>query len=448
MTLKTRRFLYLLFIFSFLIATPVIIITASGYDLSFSGRRLVKTGILNIKTDPSGADVFLDGKPLLDYIQKYLRSGDLAVRTPAKIKHIAPGEHILSLKKNGYWDWQKKFQIDEGQSIALEDIRLFEAALPLEIFSGKIGGILPSPDGKSALLKMEQGFFYFKIADESFLASNIPAGGGLWGWSADSERAMAGSAIISASGNGVLDIASSAIRNAKAIELDPSNSDRFYYLFKSKVYSSGADGRSAASPIAASGVEDFTIKNDSFATIENTKNNSTLNFYDLSSNAKTASYGLPYSDKWDLIEKPSKFINLLDGRHGILYLFEQDAFVPLRAKLTPVKYIAWSGDSKLAFADSHEIWIYYPSANSSLIVARISDEITGIVWQPEGKFLVIAASGKLIAIEPENYNQEGARAIELVKFEETSDPFFGPDPNTVLFFGKIGMREGLFKLAI
>ena len=70
MTLKTRRILYILFISAFFLVTPLVIIFATGYSFSFSERQIFKTGILSLRTEPEGAKIYIDEKPLINILKQ------------------------------------------------------------------------------------------------------------------------------------------------------------------------------------------------------------------------------------------------------------------------------------------------------------------------------------------------------------------------------------------
>lgn len=97
MTLRRRIILILCGVAIFIVAAPVIILLARGYYFDFKAFRLVGTGILTVKTDPKGAEIFLNGSS--------------SKTTPAVLRLLTPGEYKILLKKSGYRDWYKKVTV-------------------------------------------------------------------------------------------------------------------------------------------------------------------------------------------------------------------------------------------------------------------------------------------------------------------------------------------------
>jgi hypothetical protein len=83
---------------------------------------------LQLESDPSGADIAVDGS--------------FVGNTPSDVQ-VAEGEHIVSVKKTGFKDWERKLRVSGGSSVHLN------AALEkAELHS--VGGIGPCASLRSA----------------------------------------------------------------------------------------------------------------------------------------------------------------------------------------------------------------------------------------------------------------------------------------------------------
>lgn len=102
MGLKSRFILVAFGIITFFIIAPTIVFFARGYYFDFENFRVIKTGILTIKTDPRGAEVYLQEK--------------LSGTTPTGIRFLFPGEYEVALKKEGFEIWKKRIRI-HGQRV-------------------------------------------------------------------------------------------------------------------------------------------------------------------------------------------------------------------------------------------------------------------------------------------------------------------------------------------
>lgn len=81
----------------FLIFTPFITAFLAGVKYDFKNGRFIRTGIINAKTSPRGADIYLNGK-IFD-------------STPATIRFVDEGDYEVLIKKPGYFDWNKRLHV-------------------------------------------------------------------------------------------------------------------------------------------------------------------------------------------------------------------------------------------------------------------------------------------------------------------------------------------------
>ena len=140
-------------VFIFLIALTLVFY-GSGYRLDVNERKIEGTGILNISSTPSGAEVFIDG--------------ELRGTTEADITNLQPGKYKITLVKEGFTTWEKQITIEKEILVPIEAY-LFPSAPKLSplTFTGVISPTV-SPDsekvaygvndkGKGGLWVMELG---------------------------------------------------------------------------------------------------------------------------------------------------------------------------------------------------------------------------------------------------------------------------------------------------
>jgi len=85
------------------LGTVIIVYGASGYGINTKTGQIVQNGLLFVDSQPSGAEIFLNGK-------------DRSTATSARLV-LPSGEYKLDLKKDGYRPWGRSFTLNE-QSIA------------------------------------------------------------------------------------------------------------------------------------------------------------------------------------------------------------------------------------------------------------------------------------------------------------------------------------------
>lgn len=110
MTLHSRFALIVLGVVVFLVAAPLIIFFARGYSYDFEYNRIVKTGALTIKTDPRGAEIFLETKPI--------------GTAPLSKRLLKPGEYSVEIKKPGFHPWRKQITIHPQSVTSLRSAEL------------------------------------------------------------------------------------------------------------------------------------------------------------------------------------------------------------------------------------------------------------------------------------------------------------------------------------
>jgi hypothetical protein len=85
------------------LATYLISAGANGYGFNLKTRKIVQNGLLFVDSQPGGAKIYLNGN-------------DQNAATAARLV-LTAGNYTLTLKKDGYRDWSRKFYLSE-QSVA------------------------------------------------------------------------------------------------------------------------------------------------------------------------------------------------------------------------------------------------------------------------------------------------------------------------------------------
>jgi len=97
----------------------VIYYFSRGYRISISERSFRKTGVLTVQTEPSPAELYING--------------DDVGRTP-RSRTLDIGINSISIKKNGYRDWNKQVEIVEEKSTLLFPFLILEEIAPLSVW--------------------------------------------------------------------------------------------------------------------------------------------------------------------------------------------------------------------------------------------------------------------------------------------------------------------------
>ncbi len=109
---KIRAFLFYLCVLVFLIGLPFILSFALGFKFDTRTFKFTKTGLISIKTQPSGANVYFGSKVLNE-------------KTPTAINELLPGEYRIRLELEKYYPWESQVIVEAGKVAQLDKIILF-----------------------------------------------------------------------------------------------------------------------------------------------------------------------------------------------------------------------------------------------------------------------------------------------------------------------------------
>ena len=100
----------------FLVALPIVLSYSLGYHIDYFPKFIIyKTGIVYIRTQPSGASVYINGRFYSD-------------NTPAKIEELKPGTYRVEVRKEGFYPWQKELAVRPNMVTKADAIVLFPVA--------------------------------------------------------------------------------------------------------------------------------------------------------------------------------------------------------------------------------------------------------------------------------------------------------------------------------
>ncbi len=107
-----RHILFFAFVVGFLITAPLVVLYTAGYRYHVDTGKIVQTGILNVRSVPKGAMIYID-----EILQED--------QTPAVIGNVLPGTHRVRVEKEGYSSWEKTLDVYSRQSTLVSQVVLF-----------------------------------------------------------------------------------------------------------------------------------------------------------------------------------------------------------------------------------------------------------------------------------------------------------------------------------
>ena len=120
MTLQTRRRIFYILVVAFFIIGAGVVGYAEGWRFDFSKWRLEKTGAIYIRSYPTDASIFLDGKPVQN------QSGFLSPGT--LISDLLPRNYQIALKASGYDPWRENAPVEPSLVVQLKSAVLVPAS--------------------------------------------------------------------------------------------------------------------------------------------------------------------------------------------------------------------------------------------------------------------------------------------------------------------------------
>ncbi len=131
MSLETRRLLFYLFVVLFIVLGTTTVLYSQGWRFNFKTDSFQRIGGIYLNSTAADAAINLDGKPVSN------QSGILQAGT--LISDLIPGEHTVTVSKNGYLTWSKLADVFSGTATIFDKITL----LP----SGGAKSISPNASG-------------------------------------------------------------------------------------------------------------------------------------------------------------------------------------------------------------------------------------------------------------------------------------------------------------
>jgi hypothetical protein len=451
-----RKIMFLMFILSFFIVASLVIIYAQGYRIKLSwpldlNESLQKTGMLVLKTNPGEAQIYIDNT-FGAYLSNKLtaQEEDDYTRTPAKIKYLMPGEYKITVKKDGYWTWEKEVTIEPGKQTRLEDIRLFKKTLPRRIVEAPLQNIHTSPDKQWAVLEKDNKLLDLnKNTTRDLSIQNIEKNAkSETAWSPNSLFFTVGSHIYNTENT---DLSISLKKEAGGEKIKnikwKNNSVLQYQAGESTLKEFDVNSKNSKDLLKTE-EEIVAYKNASNYIHIVAKNENKAKYKLFSENGRLIrEVEIPYSVEYKFINEDHSLINLLDQKNKTLYLIRPQAlFDPIMAEINGIKYVEWKDEHNLLYANDFEIWNYSLTDGNKSLITRISRPITGIDKPFEEGYVIFYTKQDINIIEERGNGANNT--TELIKLNDIMSPGFDKNNNVIYFNAEIGKETGVYKLQI
>lgn len=468
MKARTRYILLAVFILIFLIITPYLLLYSQGYRLDWQRKTLVKTGNLYLVSRPEGALVLLDGKSykinVLEkflFYKKFFGLSRLRSTTPTLIDHLLPKEYLLTLKKDGYFSWQKRVKIIPEKTIIFRDVLLFAQEPRADFLLETVSNLKISPDREKAsfLSNSKKDIFVINLQSGSKTEFNLKKNLKDFYWLSQNKiiahpEGLNNLFVLDLIDNSLTDFGkwlgtNVSILNPKfysdqeILFHDKKSVYKFNFATKAveTVYFLDAKGKKYSTII------DFIFDGNNLFSLKKSGYDFYLEGFDLETKRIFYQIKIPITSKskfanWQKIYK--NFIAIKDEENFLvinLTEVEIDKVVVLKTKIKNFDVL----DSKIIYNDNHEISFLNLETRKKEIIDRTSEEILKVLWHPKGAYIFILFAQKIKIFELDS--KETANYVEY-NLEKVSDLWPAKIYNYIYFLGKIGKDEGLFRIKI
>jgi len=443
MTKRTRDSLFFIFIGVFLFLTILISLYASGYTinlrwpLSFN-RLLQKTGMLNVDTNPSGAFIYLNNKPAENFSFKPWENNYL--RTPSKIRNLAPGDYTLRLEQEGYWPFEKTIRILPGQTTFAEEINLFRDNLPLLVLPTATEKMTISPNNRYLFLPAEATIITLKDNQAEKLALNkAPLD---WQWTDDGNRLLTTGVLFDLIKKTPQDYQA---RVGSSTDLwHKSNADgRLYYRYNNSLNRLEADGQTSTVILSGEQYLAYQVSGDQLFFITEQAGRKILQSYSLKNKTLGRKLVLPASGEYRFPDDNPQFLSLYDQKNLTLYLINPEFVDQVKKVIPEVIGWQWVNSRQLIYHNRWEIyWLNIDQSQSNLI-NRLAEEITQILWNSANNYLIFATPTNLGTIDLKN-----GYLTTIFKAKKIGTAALDQKNDALYFTAQIGQQSGVYKLLL
>ena len=437
MPVYLRRVIFWLFVITFSILGPVLVLYTAGYRLDTQGGGVVRTGVISLSTAPRSVRVLLDGE-------------DTRQKTPHVFKQLLPGDYTIRLEKIEYLSWQGDVTVESGQTVSIQNLLLFLNAPVTELFhkdidamsvhpTGAIVAYLTSQAGWNELWLYDLASGQHQLISQSLQIQDEQDVELLWspqgGYLAIFEPASDPNLYTTQGDPLLIDLPALSIEN---IAWHPET-DHLLYLN------------------TASGLEQYDLITNRGESIEQTDatsiqlDASILSFYDngthtevqqLIDNKKEVLALLP-RETYELKERDGNYL-LLENSKSLITLLEIHSKNPILIERKAISFDWLANQDLLVYSDGSEVNIYNAHTGETTFLTRQSLPIESVLWHPIGQHVIVQDTADIQTYEYQPLAKE-RHVTTLLDDIDVERWWLSDGGQTMYLYGTRGGANGFFK---
>jgi hypothetical protein len=443
MTKKIRDYLFVVFVIGFVVGTTLISIYASGYQINLSwpltfNRLLIKTGMIMVDSNPSGATVYLNDRPQANFSINPWKKEYLT--TSAKIKNVLPGEYTLTLKLAGYLPLAKKITVYSGQTTFVKDINLFRSNLPQLMLATPLSDLQLSVNHQYLYLPSTKTILTVASQKQLNLPTTVATSTGAW--LKNSDKLLVDGQLINPSNGSSLNY-NQLLGTGLANWFEDENTNRLYYQNQDSL--NYFDLSSQASVMILSGEQFLTyeLQGDNLFIVALKNGQTVLQRYSFKTQKIEQEATLPAVGHYIFVANSHPFLTLDDDQNHTLYVLDPANITNLGISLPNVLSWQWLDDSTILYNNNWEIYRLNLTQNQSALLTRVGQPIVKIIWNSHNNYLIFSTANGLYA-----YDLTVGLTTQIFTATAVSSPVLDGTSDILYFWARIGRQEGVYSLLL
>ncbi len=447
MSKRIRDSLFIAFVFLFIVLTILVSLYATGYKFNLRwpprlSAILVKTGMLVVDTNPSGAIIYLNDKPQTNPVLSVFSKN--YVTTNAKIKNILPGQYDLRLERDGYWPFTGKINIYSGQTSFVENVNLFRNNLPMLVATSTTSNLLLSPNRQ----------YLYAVADAKIInlkteqVRNLPSTARTTGTFTPNNQVLSSGDIYDPETTGN-DISYNKIIGTGATNWYYEDSTgRLYYQTAGALNRLENNGKTSTTLLSGNNFLSYEPRGDHLFVVVSEKSSSgseagktSLRDYNLKTGNIDNQLTLPPTGEYRFVFDNRPYLSLYDDKNKTLYLINPSSLSSPEA-INNILGWQWASDTQLFYYNNWEIYSFDTNRNSTSLITRVGETITGLTLG-SGNYLIFLTDRGLSAVD-----FKAGVSTSLFRAEKINSAVLDTRNNTLYFEAHLGQSDGIYKLLL
>ncbi len=375
----TRFILIGIGIVLFLLVTPVIVLYARGFKYDFNNNKVVKTGTLVVKTEPTNAFVFLND---------IKHSGD----TPINIRFLIPGDYNVRIEKEGYQSWTKRLPIRSQFVTWVNEGREF-----ISLFYDAAHFSRETKIDYASVAKNRQEIAYIANSELKVIRTNHHAYDFV-----DKITTTPKNLDLPLTWNKAIQIINLPKTDLVGITKIETSESATVAIISNNLYAISADG---SKKLLDEAVLDFTLDGSAIWYAQKTQ----IRRINPSTGEDVVVTTIPPTAKTRLIRSNNQLFVILDSN---IYIINDE----LERIYSPATFGFFDGTSnKLVYGNSNEILVYDSGTHRSEVILRSITPIKNVTINLETGYIMFVNDNKIKAIELDGRDHRNIYTILALK---------------------------------